>query len=323
MPWVRLDEGFADHPKLREAGPLGLAMQVAGLCYCNRYLTDGFIPSSVVPTLLNLEGIGMNIWHGELMGGGDDATWQLVVDALLAVGLWEQVEGGYYIHDYLDYQPSRSQVIAEREQKREAGQRGGLASAQARAQARATAPAHTPAQAESKPVPGPVPGPVPLSESVESSQDHESACPQPTAAAKPKSKKETVVLGEDTDAYQLTALLREHILSNDAQAKVPALTPKAMAGWCGEMDLLIRVDNRAPPTIRAVIDWCQADSFWRANILSPSSLRKQFSRLYLAMQKPCKPNGAYRGSTQREVADDERDRALDAVFGAPESPSAF
>lgn len=139
MPWVKLDVDFAWHPKILRAGPLGLAMQVAALCYCNKYLTDGFIPREVVPTLLNLQGLGMRIWQGELIGGGEEARWELIVADLIEAGIWEEVEGGYRIHDYLDYQPSKAEVLAEREQKRVAGKKGGQASAQARAQAGAIA----------------------------------------------------------------------------------------------------------------------------------------------------------------------------------------
>lgn len=161
MPWVRLDEEFARHPKVLAAGPLGLAMQVAALCYCNSYLTDGFVPRSVVPGLLHLEGLGMRMWMGDLAGGGEDADWKLVVEDLLEAGLWEEVPGGYRIHDYHEYQPTKEQVLKEREQKRLAGQKGGKASAKARAgaagQARASAPAQAERQAESKPVPVPAP----------------------------------------------------------------------------------------------------------------------------------------------------------------------
>lgn len=103
MPWVRIDEDFYQHPKVVKAGPLGMAMQVAALCYCNKYLTDGFIPRAVLPTLLNLDG----------------TSWELVVQDLIAAGLWEQVDGGYRIHDYLDYQPSRERVLTEREATRQ------------------------------------------------------------------------------------------------------------------------------------------------------------------------------------------------------------
>lgn len=152
MPWVRLDEEFARHPKVLAAGPLGLAMQVAALCYCNSYLTDGFVPRSVVSGLLDLEGLDMHAWNNGMIGGSESADWKLIVSDLLDAELWDEAPGGYRIHDYHEYQPSKEQVLREREQKKLAGQKGGLASAQARAQARAAAPA----QAESKPVPVPV-----------------------------------------------------------------------------------------------------------------------------------------------------------------------
>jgi hypothetical protein len=115
MPWVRIDEEFPDHPKVLGAGPLGIAMQVAALCYCNRHLTDGFVPRSAARRLIDLDGLGVS---------AED-----VISTLLGVGMWSWVDGGYQIHDYEHYQPTREQVLAERERNRVAGQKGGLARA--------------------------------------------------------------------------------------------------------------------------------------------------------------------------------------------------
>ncbi len=112
MAWVKLDDGFAQHPKLMRAGPLALAMQVAGLCYANRFLTDGHIPAAVVPTLLPLGGV---------------ADVSDVVASLVKYGLWTESGEGYEIHDYLEYQPSREEALALREARRDAGRRGGEA----------------------------------------------------------------------------------------------------------------------------------------------------------------------------------------------------
>ena len=101
MTWVRLDDRFAQHPKVQQAGPLGLALQVAALCYSNQYLTDGFVPVTVVERLLQL----------------DDP--HVVAGELVEVGLWKTVDGGWQIHDYEQYQPTREQVLAEREAARE------------------------------------------------------------------------------------------------------------------------------------------------------------------------------------------------------------
>jgi hypothetical protein len=167
MPWVRIDEEFAKHPKVVEAGPLGLAMQVAALCYCNQYLTDGFVPRSVVPSLLNLDGLGMRMWMGEIAGGGEDANWKLVVEDVIYAGLWTEEDSGYRIHDYDKYQPSKAEVEAQRARNKVAGSKGGQARAERLAKQSAS---HTPsdvasepladrlakAQAKSKPVPVPV-----------------------------------------------------------------------------------------------------------------------------------------------------------------------
>lgn len=136
MPWVRIDEEFYLHPKVVAAGPLAMAMQVAGLCYCNRYLTDGFLPKAVSRTLLDFAGIAMNCWKGEMIGGGEDATAELVIDRLLDAGMWVEEQGGYRIHDFHIYQPRKVDVEEDRRQKREAGRLGGLRSGQARRNAR-------------------------------------------------------------------------------------------------------------------------------------------------------------------------------------------
>jgi hypothetical protein len=45
---------------------------------------------------------------------------------LVAVGLWHEIPGGYEVHDFLDYNPSRAEVLARREATKEAGKRGAL-----------------------------------------------------------------------------------------------------------------------------------------------------------------------------------------------------
>jgi hypothetical protein len=177
MPWVRLDDHFDEHPKLSRVGPLGLALFVTGLAYCNRNLTDGFIPWARARTMMSWEFLGAD--DGGERGqrlysigvscgmAGEDVTGDFVIGLLLDAGLWDEVPGGYRVHDYDDYQPTKAQVEAEREKKAEAGRAGGLASAQARAQAGASSNVEQDAstrssktQAKSKPVPDPVPVPL-------------------------------------------------------------------------------------------------------------------------------------------------------------------
>jgi hypothetical protein len=136
MPWVKLDDQFADHPKIAAAGPLASWLHVCGLCYCARFLTDGFIPNGQIRKLADL-----------------DNTVELA-DKLVEVGIWEKVEGGYQIHDYLEYNPSREQVLATRQARAEAGAVGGQQAAASKAQAKAKQNAkQMPEQNESKSLP--------------------------------------------------------------------------------------------------------------------------------------------------------------------------
>lgn len=97
MPWGRLDDTLYDHHKV-EALPDAIRLACVGLqtlaiSWCNRQLTDGFVPDSRVQKL------------------GGMAKHR---DALLVVHMWETVPGGIQIHDFLHYNKSKVQVEAER-----------------------------------------------------------------------------------------------------------------------------------------------------------------------------------------------------------------
>lgn len=136
MGWVRIDDGFADHPKMIEAGAEGIALQIAALCYSNRHQTDGKVPRKRVKSLIEIKQISR------------------VIARLLELGIWEEVDGDYIIHDYLEYQPSRAEMDAARDKKARAGKAGAaarwgsetMANAMADAMAGATAAEMPPTQ---------------------------------------------------------------------------------------------------------------------------------------------------------------------------------
>lgn len=100
MPWGRLDDSLYDHPKLDALGRYRLScigLNTLAQSWCNRWLTDGLVPTDRVERL-----------------GGTVALANRLVDA----GLWEKVDGGYRIHDFLDYNDSRETVLAQREAAR-------------------------------------------------------------------------------------------------------------------------------------------------------------------------------------------------------------
>ncbi len=97
MTWVKLDDQFFRHPKARSAGKDGRLLYVTGLAYCTANLTDGLIHQDALPLVAA---------EAEVRPG--------TARRLVEVGLWEEVDGGYQVHDYLDYQPSAEKVRAER-----------------------------------------------------------------------------------------------------------------------------------------------------------------------------------------------------------------
>lgn len=114
MAWVSIDDQFHDHPKAEQVGPLGRDLYVAGLEYANRNLTDGFVPKATAGRLVSFYDIpGINVTVDPYD----------VVKLLLEVGLWDAVDGGFEIHDYLEYQPSADEVSHRRNLKRERQQR--------------------------------------------------------------------------------------------------------------------------------------------------------------------------------------------------------
>jgi hypothetical protein len=77
----------------------------------------------------------------------------------------------------------------------------------------------------------------------------------------------------------LAHFLLKKIKERDPKAKDPDFKL-----WCKDIRLLIEKDGRTEEEVRSVIDWCQKDSFWQNNILSPAKLRKQFTQLKLKME---------------------------------------
>lgn len=97
MAWTRIDDGFADHPKVIGLSDAAFRLHVHALCYAARTLTDGLVP------------------HGWLTGGKGRRVPKAVTE-LVAARLWEEALPDYRIHDYLKYQPSRADAEGKRQE---------------------------------------------------------------------------------------------------------------------------------------------------------------------------------------------------------------
>lgn len=96
-----------------------------------------------------------------------------------------------------------------------------------------------------------------------------------------RTRADVPLFAEDSPEMKAAIYLFELIRYNNPHAKEPNL-----AKWAREFDLIFRVDGRSAELVRRVIDFCQTDTFWQKNILSPATLRAKFDRLTVSAKPP-------------------------------------
>lgn len=114
MGWVKVDDQFSRHPKVLRAGPLAAWLHVCALTYCSQYMTDGFVPTAAVNGLTDFSMIKMPPFRNRMGQTSNCPDAMDLAPSLVDAGMWMEVEGGYQIHDYLDYNPSREEVQKKR-----------------------------------------------------------------------------------------------------------------------------------------------------------------------------------------------------------------
>ena len=120
MTWIKIDDQLHSHPKVIaawHAHHAALGLHLLALSHAACYLTDGRVSDAFVRGLLPAA-----------------AERRRVLSALTAVappftsGLWVPDGSGWQIHDYLDLNESREDVLAKRaevaEERAQAGRRG-------------------------------------------------------------------------------------------------------------------------------------------------------------------------------------------------------
>jgi hypothetical protein len=101
MTWMKVDDGFYDHPKVAELPNAAVGLWVKAGSWCSKHLTDGVIPASRVKALKGTSS---------------------QVRALIECGLWSEVSAdraqsgtkSYAFRSWGDYQPTREQKEKER-----------------------------------------------------------------------------------------------------------------------------------------------------------------------------------------------------------------
>jgi len=166
MPWARFDDKFYAHPKTYRLGRLRLpaiGLHVLAVTWSCDQLTDGVVPEDVV-----------------VMLGGTPA----IVEALVAARMWHHSSERreYLIHDFIEYNKTRQQVLRDREKwrDRQGKSRGVSPRDTQRDSDRDTARDTLRNLAESR---SPVPVPVPISRDSEESGTGAKSKGEPTHIA--------------------------------------------------------------------------------------------------------------------------------------------
>lgn len=103
MGWARVDDGYLGHPKILEAGVWAELLDLRSIIWCAKYETDGLVTRSA------LQSIGRGIPKVSTR-----------VLSLIDVGRWTVNEGGgWWVHDFLTYNPSKAEKETQRAQGRE------------------------------------------------------------------------------------------------------------------------------------------------------------------------------------------------------------
>lgn len=103
MGWARMDDGYMDHPKIMDAGPWAELLDRRAIEHCAKYETDGLVSKS------GLRRISRDI----------PKVPQRVL-SLIECGRWSLNEtGGWLVHDFLEFNPSKEEKQTQREQGRE------------------------------------------------------------------------------------------------------------------------------------------------------------------------------------------------------------
>lgn len=98
MPWFRVDDTLATHPKARAAGLPAMGLWTVAGAYASQHLTEGYVPE----------------WYVDTWPSG-----RRHAERLVKAGLWIEVPGGWMFHQWDERQPTKAQVEATRKAARD------------------------------------------------------------------------------------------------------------------------------------------------------------------------------------------------------------
>ena len=98
---VPLDVEWLTNPKIVAAGKDGRALWLAALLYGHKHATGGFIPESMLPLLCGAADVDL---------GASERTVERLTSPWMPgkCPLWDEMEGGWMIHDFDQFAPTRA-----------------------------------------------------------------------------------------------------------------------------------------------------------------------------------------------------------------------
>jgi len=109
MPYLNVDDGMDEHPKVDALSDAAFRLLMSGQMYCARKLTDGFIPLAKARRLtvtgndaVAAELVRAGLWHD--LGAGCHSPECIKERTCHAEGR----EGHYVVHDYLQWNHSKA-----------------------------------------------------------------------------------------------------------------------------------------------------------------------------------------------------------------------
>ena len=130
---------------------------------------------------------------------------------------------------------------------------------------------------------------------------------------RPKHKKR--VYDKDSDYYKLSEFFIKQIKKNNPNFKDPNIQK-----WSDDFRKIVEIDDRDKHEVAMLIKWVQHDSFWMANVLSPTKLREKYDQLImrvssnpsephvLKQEKPSKPKNKIDSKKKDELLKEARER---------------
>lgn len=283
MAWFKVDDQLAFNAKIVAAGNEAMGLWVRAGSWSAAQLTDGFVPEHMANAMAGgSKPCGEHCGHGKQIANGMAKPCGAI--SLVNALLWDEVEGGYQFHDWLEFQPSGQEEKARRreisEKRKAAGQKG--------------AAARWAKENDSKEH-GKDNGKNMANAFRDSGKTMAPTRPDPT---RPISK-ESGFAEAHPDAAELIEWFNGQVTQNGFKKPSDTKANRDAAR------LLLDRDGISLERAREVAVWALGDEFWRTNIRSFSKLRDKFETLEAQMQRPQRGSGPATFDQQRIQANND------------------